>query len=154
MEMEDNIKKLTEDIDRINKELMELKELKSEKIFVPKEIKLLKGGDGYSIELVNGNNQGLLYDRETKNYDVASYKSGSNNTTNNGSNYELVKVDKPEAGKLYLCTEDIFERYTLHKYGIYLDDELQVYWNEYDNYYSVGISTVTWAYYYEVRKVE
>ena len=37
----DKIKKALADVDRINKELMELKELKSEKIFVPKQHKIL-----------------------------------------------------------------------------------------------------------------
>ena len=123
----------------------------AEKVFVPKGIGLYYDGD---LWIINPKNQSLSYCNDNKNYDVFSERRSDNENT--GSNFELVKVDKPEAGKLYFVTDqnNMCQASDLSRYKLYLDEEHYCYWIEYDEWYATSIGEVCWDNCYEVRKVE
>ena len=119
-------------------------------VFVPKSINLNgRNGTKHTIIINNDNGQSLYKLTENKSYSVSS---GFWND-NNGKNYKLVEVDKPEANKLYFVVEggDLSYISYIHHYIITIDKDTYVYW---DNNDKLKYSNSEWKHYYEVVRID
>jgi len=131
--------------------------------FIPASIEIAGANDNTgSAVIINISGQGLFKSTKSNNYSVSN-RLGINE--NNGDNYMLVKVDKPEPNRLYLAIfrdQEKYEDFSLsideiQNYFIYLEGETFCRWEEENGsngYYNVVIEELVLNYFlfYEVIK--
>lgn len=118
------------------------------RILVPDNIKFTKGKEPYSMGLIFQNGKADLY--------YNSYGDCYRVTTaNKPIPTELIKVDKPEKGKWYYCSDCLAdkseERGEIVSYKLFISD------NEYcftSNNKAVYIGYFKWRHYYEIIPIK
>ena len=148
MNMKDEVKKL-----RIKLEQIEKKLDKEDRLFVPACIQITSENDEYgSAYIINELNQGIC--KCTKN---EGFKVGNDYINQNtGDDYELIKAESIEDGKLYYVTdfEDIeVGCKVLSKYVVGLKEDRVCHWRC-SSGMEVHVQKYKWKHIFEVVKIQ
>ena len=146
--MKDEVKKL-----RIKLEQIEKKLDKEDRLFVPACIQITSENEKFgSAIIINNKNQGLFKQLKDKGF-IVDVNCVNENT---GDNYELIKAESIEDGKLYYVTdfEDIeVGCKVLSKYVVGLKEDRVCHWRC-SSGMEVHVQKYKWKHIFEVVKIQ